>query len=107
MPEYVKDNDGDVWEDDGSDQWYNRYASGLMTRAEVDREFGPLTPCDADGEPLTSAAPVDARALLANAFDDYARRLADTWRSRISESNPFERCARETAAAVRSGEVDG
>jgi hypothetical protein len=101
MREYVKDRDGDVWQRSGADSWYS---PGLVvrTRLQVEQEFGPVTPCDAHGNPLT--LDTDTRALLADAFEDFARRsVALRTDSRWNERH--EIAARETAAALRSGEI--
>lgn len=104
MREWVKDSDGDVWQRDadGADSWYS---PGLTSRTyeEIDREFGPLLPCNADGGPVDSVG--TTRALVAAAFEDFANRLEAEWRRTPIRSNPFGSAAKDTAAAIRSGEL--
>lgn len=97
MRELLRDVDGDVWEHEGDDRWH---LSGepILTREEIESAHGPVVP-------LTETVVDDVRALVVAAFDDFAHRMAATWNAGSGEFNPFERCARETAEAVRSGEL--
>lgn len=109
MAEYVKDSDGDVWESDGHGEWtHDDYGTKNWTRlAEL---YGPLVPCNADGEPASPAP--DARALLADAFDDLAGRMSDFPPFSFAQSVPdavtsqvagwVGSWATETAAGLRS-----
>lgn len=110
MPEYLKDVDADIWrrDDDEVDEWQCLGGDAtLLSRAEIAQRYSPLVSCDAYGDSIPSPTDTDTdiRALVASAFDDYASRLAVAWQSGSTEWNPFERCAKETAEAVRSGTV--
>jgi hypothetical protein len=106
MREFIRDADGDVWERIGGDSWQCRGEDiPMRDRAGLERKYGPVAPCDIDGNDLTSFTTGDFRALVAAAFEDYARRLAETWRHGSAEVNPFDRCAKETASAIRRGEI--
>lgn len=72
MPDYVLDSDADVW-DRRDDGWH---WGGLVRSWEYLRDhYAPLTPCDADGEPLNPTSAGDARQLVADAFADLAQRM--------------------------------
>lgn len=73
MPERVKDCDGDMWtrSEDGADAWHSP-GPGIRTRAELARDYGPLEPCDEEGNLLPPPATNDARALLAGVLEELA-----------------------------------
>lgn len=83
MREYVRDGDGDVWVIEGGQLRHHRWPDGnpgnrswTVGREEAEDSYGPLTPCDADGEPLPAALPDEVRSLVADAFDGLAEQMS-------------------------------
>jgi hypothetical protein len=103
VPEYVRDRDGDVWEWDASGGVFRSSALYPRTRDELTADFGPISPCAADGRPLDS--PDTVRALVAGAFLDYAERWEAEYARVPARHNPFAAVARETADAILRGDV--
>lgn len=108
MAEYIRDSDGFAWEHVGGDRWALPDGTTL-SQEEVNRQFGPLTTYG--GEPLTPA-PDDVRALVSNAFEDFAGRVtASDWTSQSYDEAAYYRTvaarAAETVAALRSGRITG
>lgn len=117
MSEYGKDSEGDVWSVDGDFLRHYRWSDGGLgdrywkrARETVADTYGALSACDESGKPL---AETDVRALVTAAFLDFAERLHDGFMG-ATEGSPAEaayqavsRRARETAAAILSGEVKG
>jgi hypothetical protein len=103
VSEYVRDRDGDVWEWDASSEVFRASALYPRTRDELTADFGPISPCAADGSPLEK--PEIIRALVAGAFLDYAERWEEEYRRRPCSHNPFAGLARETADAILRGDV--
>lgn len=111
MSEYLKDSDGDVWRRKPyTDVWaLVRLANGNAVLAETvlprdvaEGNYGPLTPCTETGDTLTSN---ESRTLVAAAFEDFAERLEAKVYPLLAGANPFAQAARETAAAILSGDV--
>ncbi|MGW0468296.1 hypothetical protein ACWDX6_23975 [Streptomyces sp. NPDC003027] len=66
-PATLVDSDGDVWTWNAYDESYSSPGLADRTRAEIEREFGPVTASDTS----------DVRLLLAEALEDVARKLRE------------------------------
>lgn len=105
MREFIRDADGDVWERIGDDSWQCRGEDiPKRDRAGVERKYGPVVACDIDGNAL-STPPADVRALVAAAFEDLADRFSAEWSRTPIRHDPLSVAARETAAAMRRGDI--
>lgn len=84
-----------------------------LTGEALESDYGPTTPVDADGNSVSPAVPADdARALLADAFDDLAARMSDVGPYSLAQPIPdgirstlamwAGQWATDTAAGLRS-----
>ncbi len=118
MTEYVKDNEGDVWREDGGPErlvCYRdedgdlRYDGARRTRADVEARWGPLVPCTEDGTLLKAeASPDDVRALVAGAFKAFAAEMDSAcWGALTSAEESVYLRVRDAAQSVMDDILSG